>query len=378
AAVVVAEGVAGSEYAFADRMNLKARVIGASQTNFVNPHGLTEYGHVTTARDLSRIFRYGLGVPGFREVLSTSAAEVPIDNPDGAERLALVRSHNRLLDFQVIGKTGYTRPARRCFVGAAGQGSREVVIAILGSNDLWGDARRMLDYGLSPSRPMPVLMAAGSPPPPPVPVLEAAPPPVVAVARAEPSQPAAARRPPPPPGRVRRVGVRAPPPPEPARPVEVVHAALPPEPVRPVEVVGAEAASAPEAALARATRMARAQQEIIVPAASETARGDDEPSARRDDDARRDAAPSARRRPPRPAAAAGAPPPRAPPGAGAGPTGRSRPPPPQPEPERTEPSRADSSSEDADTPRRTRRETIVPSDREAARGEHATTEPSMA
>src|SRR5262249_37367789 len=292
AAVVVAEGVAGSEYAFADRMNLKARVIGASQTNFVNPHGLTEYGHVTTARDLSRIFRYGLGVPGFREVLSTSAAEVPIDNPDGAERLALVRSHNRLLDFQVIGKTGYTRPARRCFVGAAGQGSREVVIAILGSNDLWGDARRMLDYGLSPSRPMPVLMAAASPPPPPVPVLEAAPPPVVAVARAEPRAGVAPGRPP--------AELRAAPPPEPARPVEV-RAAPPPEPVRPVEVVGAEAASAPEAALARATRMARAQQEVIVPAASETARGDDEPSARRDDDARRDAAPSARPEPSRPA-----------------------------------------------------------------------------
>src|SRR5262245_25237577 len=194
AAVVVAEGVSGSELNFADQMNLKARVVGATTTNFVNPHGLTEYGHVTTARDLSRIFRYGLGVPGFREVLSTTAAEVPIDNPDGAERLALVRSHNRLLDFQVIGKTGYTRPARRCFVGAAGQGSREVVIAILGSNDLWGDARRMLDYGLSPSRPMPVLMAAASPPPPPVPVLEAAPPPVVAVARAEPSQPTAELR----------------------------------------------------------------------------------------------------------------------------------------------------------------------------------------
>ena len=79
AAVVVAEGVSGSEIQFADQMNLKARVVGATTTNFVNPHGLTEYGHVTTARDLSRIFRYGLGVPGFREVLSTTSAEVAGD-----------------------------------------------------------------------------------------------------------------------------------------------------------------------------------------------------------------------------------------------------------------------------------------------------------
>src|SRR5262245_2491951 len=91
AAVVVAEGVAGSEYEFANRMNLKARVVGATTTNFVNPHGLTDYGHVSTARDLSRIFRYGLGVPGFREVLHTASAEVPIEGPNA--RLALVRSH---------------------------------------------------------------------------------------------------------------------------------------------------------------------------------------------------------------------------------------------------------------------------------------------
>ena len=337
AAVVVAEGVAGSEPAFADRMNLKARVIGASQTNFVNPHGLTEYGHVTTARDLSRIFRYGLGVPGFREVLSTPAAEVPIDGPDG-ERLTLVRSHNRLLDFQVIGKTGYTRPARRCFVGAAGQGSREVVIAILGSNDLWGDARRMLDYGLSPSRPTPVLMAAGSPPPPPVPVLEAAPAPVVAVARAEPRQPVAELR-----------------------------AAPPPEPARPVEVARAEPTQAPEAALARAARMARAQQEVVVPAASETRRDDDEPSARpADDDDARSAAPSARPEPSRMA-----PPPPEPTRAAAPEAEPSRIAQPPPEPEHIEPGRTDPSSEDPGAPRGRRHETIVPSDREAATAEPA-------
>jgi len=180
AAVVVAEGVAGSEVGFADRMNLKARVIGANTTNFENPHGLTSYGHVTSARDLSRMFRYGLGVPGFREVLYTPSADIDIEGPNA--HLATVRSHNRLLnapDYQVIGKTGYTGPARRCFVGAAGYGRHEVVIAILGSTDLWGDARRMLSYGLS--RPTPVLMAASATPPPPAATdVEEAPPPATA------------------------------------------------------------------------------------------------------------------------------------------------------------------------------------------------------
>ncbi len=71
AAVVVAEGLGGSIEAFAQRMNEKARSLGATRSNFVNPHGLTEPGHYTTARDLATIFRYGLRVPLFRDILST-------------------------------------------------------------------------------------------------------------------------------------------------------------------------------------------------------------------------------------------------------------------------------------------------------------------
>lgn len=266
ASVVVAEGVAGSEYEFADRMNLKARVVGATTTNFVNPHGLTDHGHVTTARDLSRMFRYGLGVPGFREVLHTPAAAIPIEGPSA--RLARVRSHNRLLnapDYQVIGKTGYTRPAKRCFVGAAGYGSREVVIAILGSSDLWGDARRMLYYGLSTDRPTPVLMASGAPPPRPAPEMRAAPPPSGAVARV----------PDPPPGN---------------EPGSVPEAPL----------------AAPPAALERAARMARAQpvEPVAEPADEPASPGglDDVPRAgiRGHEEPRRIASPPDEREPDRP------------------------------------------------------------------------------
>ncbi len=229
AAVVVAEGVSGSEYAFAQQMNLKARVIGAMSTNFENPHGLTEGGHLVSARDLSRIFRYGLGVPGFREVLYTSSAGVEIDGPSG--RYTTVRSHNRLLnapDYKVIGKTGYTRAARRCFVGAAGYGSREIVIALLGSTDLWGDARRMLHYGLTPGRPTPVLTTARAAPPPP----------------AAPVAPVAEYRMPPQPE------LRAAPPPD---------RAVPPPPPTPVETARPDTSAAPQAAVDRANRMARAQ-----------------------------------------------------------------------------------------------------------------------
>jgi D-alanyl-D-alanine carboxypeptidase len=129
-------------------MNAKARALGARNTHFVNAHGLTAGGHVSSARDLATIFRYGLGLREFREILETPRIKVPIQS----RRVSAVtlHSHNRLLtgwDHRVIGKTGYTRPAGRCFVGAASDGDREIIVALLGSSDLWGDARRLVSHG---------------------------------------------------------------------------------------------------------------------------------------------------------------------------------------------------------------------------------------
>jgi D-alanyl-D-alanine carboxypeptidase len=255
AAVVVAEGLGGSVEAFAQRMTEKARSIGATRSNFLNPHGLTEDGHFTTARDLATIFRYGLRVPLFRDILSTPTAEVAIDGPEG--RVAMVRSHNRLLnapEYQVIGKTGYTRAARRCFVGAGALGSREVVIAILGSSDLWGDARRMLDYGLTqPERPVMLAAAPGYPravvleprlTPPPAEAAQrvASPPPAQAVAYVPPPPPPDEQRTPPPP----------PPPPAAAQAAAYVPPPTPPPP--PTAVARAEPETTPSAALADDSR----------------------------------------------------------------------------------------------------------------------------
>ena len=114
AASVVADALAGSENEFAIKMNAKARAIGARNTHFVNPHGLTAEGHVSTARDLSTIFRYGLKLPTMREVLETPRIKVPIQSR--RVNAVSLHSHNRLLTgyvHRVIGKTGYTRPAGR-------------------------------------------------------------------------------------------------------------------------------------------------------------------------------------------------------------------------------------------------------------------------
>src|SRR5256712_11228262 len=149
AAEVVAEGLAGSEEVFAARMTARARELGASTAHFANPHGLTAPGHEMSARDLAMIFRHGLDVPLFREILETRSVQVPLE-ANHIQWVAL-HSHNRLLTgnaYQVIGKTGYTRPARRCFVGAAMHADRELIIALLGARDLRTDARRLFAHGL--------------------------------------------------------------------------------------------------------------------------------------------------------------------------------------------------------------------------------------
>lgn len=162
ASTVVAEGLAGSEIGFARHMNAKAKEIGARGSNFVNPHGLTAPGHLSTARDLTKIFRYALRLPQFRDILETPRIKVPVKS----RRVSSVnlRSHNRLLTgwtHRVIGKTGYTRPAGRCFVASASAGGREVVIAFLGSSDLWGDARRLFAHALGgPTDPTPPVVMA--------------------------------------------------------------------------------------------------------------------------------------------------------------------------------------------------------------------------
>ncbi len=148
ASVVIAEGMSGSVPAFAARMNMLAYNLGAENSSFVNPNGLPADGHLSTARDLTTLFRHGLKIPKFRKVLQTSTRTIQ-PTSGGKTRIAL-RSKNRLLKdyrYRVIGKTGWTRAAKKCFVGMASSGGREVVFAILGSDDLWGDVRRLVEYG---------------------------------------------------------------------------------------------------------------------------------------------------------------------------------------------------------------------------------------
>jgi D-alanyl-D-alanine carboxypeptidase (penicillin-binding protein 5/6) len=148
ASVVIAEGLSGSVAKFAGRMNVYARSLGTTRTHFVNPNGLPARRHYSTVRDLARIFDHALDLPGFRQVIATKRHTVRPTR--GSTRSISLRSKNKLLDdrpVRVVGKTGWTRKAKKCFVGAGSDGKRELVVAVLGSRDLWGDVDRLLEFG---------------------------------------------------------------------------------------------------------------------------------------------------------------------------------------------------------------------------------------
>jgi serine-type D-Ala-D-Ala carboxypeptidase (penicillin-binding protein 5/6) len=153
ASVVLAEGIAGSVERFTDLMTRKAHQLGATNTNFTNPHGLTAADHYSTARDLAIIFRYAMKNALFREIVQTkfsSVSTTAMVKKKIVPRRISVRNHNRLLwgyDGALGGKTGYTQAAQKCFVGAVQRNGATLIIAILGARDQWGDTKRLLEYG---------------------------------------------------------------------------------------------------------------------------------------------------------------------------------------------------------------------------------------
>jgi D-alanyl-D-alanine carboxypeptidase (penicillin-binding protein 5/6) len=153
ASVVLAEGIGGSVERFAEIMTKKAHDVGAINTHFSNPHGLTAADHYSTAHDLALIFRYAMKNPTFRQIVHTKMSSVRSLSPgkkSARTRLISVRNHNRLLwnyDGALGGKTGYTFAAQKCYVGAVERNGVTLIVSLLGSRDLWGDTKRLLEYG---------------------------------------------------------------------------------------------------------------------------------------------------------------------------------------------------------------------------------------
>ena len=142
AAYSLGVAMAGSEEAFADMMNEKAREIGAVDSHFENASGLYLPGHRASAWDLALIFRYALDNKEFQEIVGTKYFLFNRGNGN-----VKYMNHNRLLFCfapSIGGKTGFTHASRHCYVGAFEKEGKTYILSILGSRNLWGDAVNIL------------------------------------------------------------------------------------------------------------------------------------------------------------------------------------------------------------------------------------------
>jgi D-alanyl-D-alanine carboxypeptidase (penicillin-binding protein 5/6) len=149
AAVALAEHIGnGSEAAFVEMMNQKAKELGMEHTHFMNPNGLPAEGHLTCAKDIALMSRYLLSFEDAQEFIATD--RYPIRS---GENEYMMRNSNELVrsyDGCVGVKTGYTSTAMHCLSAAATRDDMTIIAVVLGEPDSktrFAEAAQLLDYG---------------------------------------------------------------------------------------------------------------------------------------------------------------------------------------------------------------------------------------
>ncbi len=167
ASLVIADHIAGSVEAFVDLMNQKAQELGCVGTHFVNPDGLHDENHYTTARDMAKITKAALQSETFRTLCGTASYEIPETNASSSR---MVYTTNYFMSAIITSKyywekvsgvkTGFTTPAGRCLVSLVEEGDFSYLSVVLGcetpydenGEPVYGhftESRKLLEYGLN-------------------------------------------------------------------------------------------------------------------------------------------------------------------------------------------------------------------------------------
>lgn len=160
-ACALAEHVAGSVEAFAEMMNAKAKEIGCTGTHFVNPNGIHDDDHYTTAYDLYLMAKYGMQNETFRTLVSTTSYTLPATNKhpetdrtfSNSNELLNKNSKNYYYSNAIGIKTGTTSKAGDCLVAQSSRDGLDFISVVLDSgttsDGLSGrfiDTKKLFDY----------------------------------------------------------------------------------------------------------------------------------------------------------------------------------------------------------------------------------------
>ncbi len=145
----LARDVAGSQAAFRNKMNQKCAQLGMRNSHFKNPHGLTEPGQFSTARDIAIAAIAAYRQPTMRRMVKTE--EITFRFNDGRKQV-LTNTNKVLKTLPYCNgmKTGTTRASGRCLVATGSLRGRDVVTIVLKSNSkhVWEDSMKLLRWSL--------------------------------------------------------------------------------------------------------------------------------------------------------------------------------------------------------------------------------------
>lgn len=142
-AVALALAVSPTISAFAEKMNVKAVECGATNSHFVNPHGLHDNDHYTTAFDLALITAKGMENENFRRIVSAKRVKI-----GSGESARIIANKNKMLsafDGANGVKTGFTKASGRCLVSSATREGMTLISVVLNCPDMWADSADMLN-----------------------------------------------------------------------------------------------------------------------------------------------------------------------------------------------------------------------------------------
>ncbi|MFR2156055.1 MAG: serine hydrolase [Evtepia gabavorous] len=167
AANVLAMAVSGDIPTFVELMNQRAQELGMAGTHFVNPHGLHNADHYSTARDIYRMSKQAMTHATFREIVSTGRYTVPATNLSKARSLlntngllTSAKHYGYTMDGTIGIKTGSTGEAGYCLVAAVQKKGHTLVSVVLGAQNptdsrgnvqrkQFTESKRLLNWGFT-------------------------------------------------------------------------------------------------------------------------------------------------------------------------------------------------------------------------------------
>ncbi len=150
----IAEHVSGSVESFSELMNKKAKELGCTDSNFVNPHGLPDENHYTSVYDMALISRAAINNDTFRKITGTRTYAIPPTNIQ--EETRYLANHHKFVnrgihfDDAIGGKTGYTSKAKYTLVTFAERNGLTLISVIMHCDSIqneYSDSAALLNYG---------------------------------------------------------------------------------------------------------------------------------------------------------------------------------------------------------------------------------------